>query len=74
MTSEFGDDNLIYSSGQTLELKPRSTIIKSSYLSERRLESSNDMFIYLYNNGTEDLEITYKITKVKWSDGYVYGK
>lgn len=72
VTSEFGAVNTLYSSDQTLELKPGKSITKSAYLIERRLESSNEMFKYLYHNGVEDLEITYKITKIKWSDGYTY--
>lgn len=32
------------------------------------------MFVELYNNGIDDLVITYEITQVKWADGYNYNR
>lgn len=44
-------------------------------LSEYQSASSyDDIFVELYNNGIEDMEIEYEITYVKWSDGYEYRK
>lgn len=71
ITSDFGS---IYSDS-ALNLDPEKEVIKETYLSERQAAySHSDMFIELYNNGIEDLVITYEITSVKWSDGYYYNR
>lgn len=70
VTSSFGS-----AYGNTaLNLKPHETVIKETYLSEYKSSDLDVFFIMLYNDGTDDLIITYEITYVKWSDGYTYNR
>ncbi len=64
LQSEFGG---MYSSA--MNLKKNKTMIKESYLSETNPEK-DDLLYLLYGTNVEDWTISYKITSVKFSDGY----
>lgn len=69
-TSSFGSQY-----GDTaLNLKPNETVIRETYLSEYKGSNVYDFFAMLYENGTEDLIITYEITYVEWCDGHTYSR
>lgn len=69
MTSEYGSQ---YGDSK-LNLKSKQSITKETYLSEYQSSSSyGTLFTELYNNGIDDLIITYEITYAEWSDGYTY--
>lgn len=69
MTSTFGSNY----GNSSLNLKAHKKTIEETYLSEWYSSSSmSDLFVTLYNNGTDGLTITYEITYVKWSDGHTY--
>ena len=71
MTSNFGSSY----SDTALNLKEGDSVTKETYLSEWRSSSSySKLFAELYNNGIDNLIITYEITRVKWSDNYDYSR
>lgn len=58
-----------------LKLEESKSTTQIIQLSARQSSSSFEvLFAELYNNGIEDMDITYEITYVKWSDGYEYRK
>ena len=69
MTSEFGTP---YGNG-ALNLSKGDKVIESTYLDEYKTSTNmSEMFVYLYENGIEDVEITFEITSVRWADDYSY--
>ena len=69
MSSEFGTP---YGNG-ALNLEKGDKVIESTYLDEYKTSTHMDnMFVELYENGIEDMEITFEITSVRWADDYSY--
>ena len=56
----------------SVQIEPgKSTEITFSLSQEKRYEPS-DLFVELYNNGTQNLQATFSIYSVKWTDDYSY--
>lgn len=68
ITSQFGSS---YGSN-ALHLVAGKSVVQETYLSEYRSDHMDSLFVSLYDKNVEELNITYVITNVKWSDGYSY--
>ena len=65
LTTEMGSPN-----GQKMNLEKGGTDVWQTHLEEYQSKSSyDDLFVELFTNGIESLEISYQITYAKWADG-----